>query len=208
MPATISTNDPNGLGYQTGYFAGAQGAPLDQVFFNAAFAGHINSNKIYKEAYNCNIIGDCTMSTWLESFGGVEYDCHPEYTMLEYNGFRHQIRAKVGTTIPAYPGTGTITLSAQDHFVSGNYVLPQVGNTIALTPRGFLAEVIAVTHTAPDTTTITVLQRSATAAAQVIAAGDEMLVLSGSVLADCACPTGQFNFMDMPIERDISMKLN
>lgn len=204
--ATLTTNDPNGLGYQTGYFAGPLGVPIDQAFFNAAFAGHINTNKIYKEVYNCNITGMCTMSTWLEEFGGVSYDCHPAYTNLEYNSFRRQIRANVGTTIPTRAvGTGTITLSNKDHFVSGAYVLPQAGQTIALTPRGFLAEVILVTHATAFDTIITVRQRSTTAAAQVIAAGDEMLVLAGSILTDCVCPTGQFNFRDLPLEIDLAM---
>lgn len=206
MAATISTNDSNGLGYQTGYFAGPVGTPVDQAFFDAAFAGHINTNKIYKEAYNCNITGMCNMSTWLEEFGGVSYDCHPSYTNLEYNSFRRQIKAKVGSTIPTRAGgTGTITLSTADHYVSGAYVLPQVGNTIVLTPRGFLAEVTAVTHATGFDTVITVKQRSTTAAAQTIAIGDEMLVLQGSILTDCVCPTGQFNFRDLPLEIDLAM---
>lgn len=205
MAGTISTNDPNGLGYQTGYFAGPAGAPVDQAFFNAAFAGHINTNKIYKEVYNCNIVGECNMSTWMETFGGIEYDCHPVYTNLEYHGYRRQIKAKVSVVIPTRAGgTGNITLSNSDLFVSGAYVLPQAGNTIALTPRGFLAEVTAVTQATIDTT-ITVRQRSTTAAAQSIAAGDEMLVLQGTILTDCVCPSGQFNFRDLPLEVDLAM---
>ena len=205
MAGQISTNDPNGLGYQTGYFAGPVGTPVDQAFFDAAFAGHINTNKIYKEAYNCNITGMCTMSTWLEEFGGVSYDCHPSYTNLEYNSFRRQIKAKAGSTIPTRATTGTITLSTNDHFVSGAYVLPQVGNTIVLTPRGFLAEVTAVTHATGFDTVLTVRQRSASAAAQTIAEGDEMLVLQGTILTDCVCPSGQFNFRDLPLEIDLAM---
>lgn len=205
MPGTISTNDPNGLGHQTGYFSGVQGAPIDQTFFNNAFAGHLDTNKIYKHAYNCDIVGMCNASTWLDEFMGYETDCNPAYSLLEYNGFRSQIRASVGVTIPTSATTGIITLSNKDHFVSGAYVLPQVGDAIALTPRGFLADVTAVTHTGANTTTITVRQRSATAAAQVIAAGDEMLVLAGSILTDCACPTGQFRFRDLPTEHDLAM---
>lgn len=206
MAGTLSTNDPNGLGYQTGYFAGPVGTPVDQSFFDAAFAGHINTNKIYKEVYNCNIVGECTMSTWMEEFGGTSYDCHPKYTNLEYNSFRRQIKAKVGVTIPTRAGgTGNITLSNSDHFVSGAYVLPQVGNTIALTPRGFLAEVTAVTHATAFDTVITVRQRSSSAAAQTIAINDEMLVLQGTILTDCVCPTGQFNFRDLPLEIDLEM---
>jgi hypothetical protein len=205
MPATVTTNDPNGLGYQTGYFSGPVGQPIDQAFFDTAFAGHINTNKIYKEAYNCNIIGACTMSTWLEEYGGVEYDCHPAYTLLEYNGFRYQIRANAGVTIPAYPSTGNITLSAKDHFVGGNYVLPQIGNSIATAPSGVLVDVTAVTHATAYDTVITVRQRPGTTGTIVIPSGAEMLVLSGSILTDCVCPSGQFNFRDLPLEHDLSM---
>lgn len=203
--ASITTNDPLGLGYQTGYFSGPVGTPIDQAFFNIAFAGHINTNKIYKDIYNCNIIGDCTMSTWMEEYGGAEYWCHKAWTNLEYNGFRRQIRASVGTTVPAYPSTGTITLSNKDHFVSGRYVLPQVGQSIVLTPSGNLADITVVTHASGFDTVLTVVQRSRTAGTQTIAAGDEMLVLAGSILTDCVCPTGQFNFRDMPLEIDLTM---
>ena len=205
MPATITTNDPRGIGYQTGYFAGPVGAPIDQAFFDTAFGGHLNGNKIYKDVFNCNLVGDCTMSTWLEEFGGVEYDCHPAYTLLEYSGFRYQIRAKVGVTIPAYPATGNITLSNSDHFVSGAYVLPQVGNSIATAPSGRLVDVISITHATAFDTIITVRQRSGTTGTIVIPINSEMLVLSGSILTDCACPTGQFNFRDMPLEQDVAM---
>jgi hypothetical protein len=211
MPRTVTTNDPRGLGYQTGYFAGVIGDAVDQAFFDKAFAGRINENKIYKNAYNCNIIGETdlansNMSSWLEEFGGVEYDCHPAYTNLEYNSIRHQIRASLSTTIPTRAGgTGTIKLSNKDHFVSGQYVLPQVGNAIVLTPSGFLADVTQVTFATANDTTITVRQRSTTAAAQSVVAGDEMLVLQGAELQDCAIPTGQFNFRDLPTEIDLQM---
>lgn len=204
MAGTLTTNNPQGLGYQQGYFSGPVGTPIDQDFFDLAFAGRINENKIYKEAYYCNIVGDCTMSTWLEEFGGVEYSCYPEYTLLEYTSVRHQIRAAANTTIPAAPATGTITLSAKDHFVSGAYVLPQVGNTIVLTPSGQLAEVTLVTHATANDTVITVRQRG-TAGAQNVLLGDEMLVLAGRELDDCECPEGQFNLRDLPTEIDLNM---
>lgn len=206
MPATVTTNNPQGLGYQTGYFAAPIGAPVDQNFFNNAFAGHINTNKIYKKVYNCDIVGECTMSTWLEEFGGVEYDCHPAYTNLEYNGFRRQIRANGGSNIPAYPSTTTIRLSAKDHFVSGAYVLPQIGNSIVTAPNGILVDVTDITHATGFDTLITVKQRIGGTTAFTIPDGAEMLVLAGSDLSDCACPTGQFNFRDMPLEIDLAMK--
>lgn len=205
--ATVTTNNPNGLGYQTGYFSGPVGTPVDQAFFNAAFAGHINTNKIYKEAYNCNIVGDnySTMTTFLEEYGGYETDCHPAYTLLEYNGYRHLIKEKVGVTIPAYPATGTITLSNSDHFVNGQYVLPQVGNSIVTAPNGVLVDVTVITHATGFDTTLTVRQRAGTTGTIVIPINAEMLVLEGAIIADCACPTGQFAFRDLPIERDVAM---
>lgn len=205
MAAGISTNDPNGLGYQQGLFSGPLGTPIDQTFFDAAFAGRINTNKIYREAYNCNIIGECTMSSWLEEFMGYETDCSPEYTLLEYNSKRQQIRSLYAGSIPANPSTGFIYLSPKDHFVSGAYVLPQVGNTIVLTPSGKLATVTVVTHSSANDTRLTVVLRAGQTGSVTFAAGDEMMVLSGSEIADCACPTGQFAFEDLPLEHDLEM---
>lgn len=206
MPGTVSTNNTNQLGFQTGFFSGPLGQAVDQSFFDAAFAGHINTNKIYKEAYNCNIVGECTMSSWLEEFMGFETDCHPKYTLLEQYGQRQQIRINGGVVIPTKAnGTGNIRLSGKDHFVSGNYVLPQQGNLIVLAPNGDLAKVITVTHATGNDTVLAVQLISSTAAAVSVPDGAEMLVLSGAEIADCACPTGQFAFDDLPLEQDINM---
>ena len=205
MAASVSAADTKGLGYQTGYFAGPLGSPIDQTFFDQAFAGHININKIYKEAYNCDIVGMCNMSIWLDEFMGYETDSYTNYTLLEYYGFRGQITASGASTIPAYPSTGTITLSNSDHFVSGAYVLPQKGNSIALTPSGQLATVTDVTHATANDTVITVQLRDKNATAQNVADGDEMLILQGSEMSDCGCPAGQFNFRDLLIEQDVAM---
>jgi hypothetical protein len=203
--ATVTTNDPNGLGYQTGFFSGVEGSPVDQSFFEQAFEGHINTNKIYKEAYGCNIVGMCNSSMWMEQFMGVETDCYPDYTLLEYNGRRMQIREKNGVTIPAYPATGNITLSNSDQFVNGAFVLPVVGNLIVLPPSGNLAVVTAVVHATAYDTLVTVRQVSHTAGSQVIPANADMMVLPGAEIADCACPTGAPRFDDLPIEHDLSM---
>lgn len=209
MAATISTNDTNGLGYQSGYFSGTPGTPIDQTWLNAAMAGHFNTNKVYKDAYNCNIIGEdfSTMSTWMDEFGGIDYTCYPNFTNLEYNGFRRQIRSSSAgeIVVPAYPGTENITLSSKDHFVSGQYVLPQVGNSIVTAPSGKLVDITAVTHATANDTIITVKQRSGTTGTITIPGNAEMLVLQGMILTDCACPTGQFNFRDLPLEIDLSM---
>lgn len=205
MPGSISTNDSNGLGYQQGYFSAPVGQAVNQEFFDAAFSGRINENKIYKQAYNCNIVQMCNMSSWLEEFMGYETDCHPSYTLLEESGYRRQVKAKAQATIAAYPSTSTITLSNADHYVGGQYVLPQVGNSIVLAPNGELAEVTAVTTATANDTTITVRLRSKTASAVTVPIDSEMLILEGAMLSDCNCPTGQFKFKDLPVEHDLEM---
>lgn len=205
MATTLTTNNPRGLGYQDGFFSGTPGTPINQDWFDSAFAGRINTNKIYKETYQCDIIGECTISTWLDQYTGYETDCNPEYTLLEKSGIRQQIRVAITVTIPAYPATGNITLSTGDHFVSGQYVLPQVGNTIVLAPNGAFATVTAVTHATANDTVITVRQRAGTSGTAVQTVGNELLVLSGSEIADCACPTGQFAVRDVPYEHDLAM---
>jgi hypothetical protein len=51
-----------------------------------------------------------------------------------------------------------------------------------------------------------VRQRDATAVAFTLAVGDKLLVLSGSRIADCACPDGQFSFPDLPIIHEVAME--
>jgi len=205
MAGTITTNNPNGLTPQTGFFSAPVGTPINQSFFDAAFAGRINGNKIYKETYNCDIIGTCTMSTWLDEFMGYDTDCFPAYTLLERYSLRQQVKAKLTVTIPAYPATGLFTLSAQDHFVNGNYVLPQVGNSLVLAPNGNLADIITVTHATANDTVLTIRLRPSVVGTNVVNAGDTAYVLSGSTIEDCACPTGQFAVEDLPLEQDVKM---
>lgn len=205
MATAVSTNNPLGLGYQNGYFSGPLGEPLAQGFFNSAFAGRINSNKIYKAAYHCNLVDECTMSTWLDEIMGYETDCFPDYTLLETYGDYQMV--KVGTTVvvAAWPAITAIHLDDNSHFVNGAYVLPQVGNTIVLTPIGELAEVTAVNLASAGDSIISVRLRNHAAAAQTVTAGDELYVLTGATIEDCACPTGQFRVRDLPIEHDVSM---
>lgn len=205
MAATITTNDTNGLGYQTGFFSGPVGAPLAQDFFDAAFAGRINTNKIYKEAYHCNVVGECTMSTWMDEYMGFETDCYPAYSLIETSGQYNQVKVQNTKIIRAYPAYSNITLANNSQFVSGAYVLPQEGNTIVLTPVGELAKVISVAIASTGDPIVTVQLRNTAATDQTITEGDELLVLSGSEIADCACPTGQFAVNDLPIIHDLSM---
>lgn len=189
---------------QTGLFSKNDGQPVDQEFFDAAFAGRLHSDPIYKEAYNCNITQLCTMSTWLEEYMGYEYDCNPAYSLIETNSTTEQIKVKTAVTIPTNPSTGVIALDPNSQYVSGNYILPQVGNTL-VSPNGVLMDVTAVSFPSANNATVTVKIRDTNAAAVALAVGDELLVLSGQFLGDCECPTGNFSFQDLPIVHDLQM---
>lgn len=206
MATTLTTNNPLGLGYQTGYFSGPVGAPLDQTFFNAAFAGRINNNKIYKEAYHCNLVDECTMGTWMEEMMGYEVDCFPAYTLLETYGQKHMVKIEETVVIAAYPTTTVVRLADDSYFVNGTYILPQVGNTIVGTPTGKLVDVVSINLASSGDAQITVRQRLGQTGTFTLTAGDELLVLAGSVVADCACPTGQFRVNDLPVEIDLAME--
>ena len=195
------------MGFRTGYFSGDVGTPVNQYFFDAAFAGRINENKIYKESYHCNLVQLCGMSQWLDEYMGYDTDCHTAWTLLETYDRLDQITISENATIPQYPGTVALHLDGNSTFVGDQFILPQVGNTLVTTPAGVLVKVTAVNKASADDIIITVQQKDTTGntGAQTVLAGDKMLVLSGSEIADCACPTGQFRFPDMPIEIDVEM---
>lgn len=207
MAATITTNNPLGIGYQTGIFSGTPGQPIDQAFFNAAFAGQINANKIYKAAYHCNIIQQCGLSEWMEEFGNTSTDCFPEYSLVETYGEYNMVKIASAATIPQYPGTVALVIDTSSTFINDQFILPQVGNTLITTPNGALVKVTAISQASGAAQTITVQQRDTTGntGAITIAAGDELFVLAGSEIVDCACPTGQFAVPEMPIITDLKM---
>lgn len=207
MAASISTNNPHGIGYQTGLFSGTPGEQINQAFFNAAFAGRINENKIYKNSYHCNIVQYSGMSQWLDEFMNVSSDCHPEYSLIETYGDYQQIKIAADATVPQYPGTVALHLNPNSVFVGKQFILPQVGNTIVTSPNGVLVKVTAISQASADDVTVTVQQKDTTGntGPQAVKAGDELLVLSGSDIADCACPTGQFAVPDLPVITDLKM---
>ena len=205
MATTMTSNNPQGIGYQTGMFSGPVGEPLDQDFFDAAFAGRINNNKIYKEAYHCNLVDECTMGTWMDEMMGYETDCFPEYTLLETYGQYQLVKIATTVTIAAYPSTTSVHLDDNSYFVNGTYVLPQVGNTLVGTPTGKLVDVVSLNLASSGDAIIVVRQRAGQTGTFDLTAGDELVVLAGSMISDCACPTGQFAVNDLPIEIDLSM---
>ena len=200
MPATVTSNY-----LQQGQFSGPLGTPITQGFFDAAFAGRIDENPIYREAYYCDIIGKCDISEWLDEFTASDTDCNPAFSVLESHSLNQQIQVQTTVVVPVYPGTANIKLAANSHYVSGAYVLPQIGNSIVLSPTGELAKVTALVHATANDTYITVQLRNTSATAQTVTAGDRLMVLSGSEIEDCACPTGQFAFNDLPIEHELEM---
>lgn len=207
MPGTLTTNNALGIGYQTGLFSAPVGEPITQHFFDAAFAGRINENKIYKESYHCSIVQMCGMSQWLEEYMGYDTDCFDAYTLLETYGELNQVKISQNATVPAYPATTTLHVDTSTTFVGDQFILPQVGNTLVATPNGTLIKVTAVNFASSADITLTVQQKDTTGntGSFNIVAGDVLLVLSGSEIDDCECPTGQFAFHDLPQEIDLRM---
>lgn len=195
------------LGVQTGLFsAGPSGEVITQHFFDAAFAGRINENKIYKESYHCNIIGKCGLMEWMEEFMGYETDCYTEYTLLETFGYNRQVKIDTQAVVPQYPGTVQLHLDTSSQYVNGQFILPIVGNSLVL-PNGILVKVTAVNQASATDAIITVQQRDTTGntGGYTILAGSALYVLSGAEIEDCECPEGQFRFPDLPVETDLRM---
>lgn len=190
---------------QTGLFSANPDTVINQDFFDATFAGRLHADPIYREAYNCNITGLCTMSTWMEDYMGYETDCNPAYSLIETNSRTEQVKVKTNVTVAAYPAVTAIAIAAASHYVGGVFVLPQEGNTLVF-PNGVLAEVTAINVTTANNTTASVVLRDPNAAAQNLVAGNDLLVLSGSFLGDCECPTGGWRFPDLPIIHDLEME--
>lgn len=181
---------------------------LNQTFFNAAFAGRLSANPIYKETYWCDIIGEVGLGTFLDEYTGWDTFCYPTFSNVEYNPYRDQTKISLQGIVPAYASSpNTVTLSIDpttSQFVSGAYILPGVGDTMVAPPYGAFLEVVAVN---PSTNpSVTVRHRSTSGAALTIPANSQLKVLSGKYLADCECPSGQFRVPDLPIVAALTMK--
>lgn len=183
---------------------------LNQTFFNAAFAGRLSANPIYKETYWCDIIGEMGLGTFLDEYTGFDTFCHPAFSNVEYDPYKDQIKITAqAASIPAYatsPNTVMILLdTSYSQFLLSSYILPQVGDTIVAPPYGALLEVVSVTPGggAPN---IVVRHRSTSGAAFSIPGASVMKVLHGKYLADCECPSGQFRVPDLPVVTNLTMK--
>lgn len=200
----MSSNNPLSISPQTGFFSGPVGEALNQEFFNAAFAGHLNENKIYKQAYHCNIIQTSGMMEWLDQFMGFETDCFDAYTLIETYGFDRFIELEADVVVDNYPNLTTLELIPGNAYTGNAYLLPQVGNTIVL-PNGELVKVTSIGTASTLDPKIVVQPRNPNFTDYQLRDGDRLLVLSGSEIEDCDCPTGQFRVPDAPYEVDLNM---
>lgn len=190
---------------QQGLFS-PNSATLNQTFFNAAFAGRISANPVYKETYWCKIIGEMGFGTFLDEYTGFDTFGFSSFSNVEYNPYYDQVKvSSAGATVPAYPSTVAIPVDVAASQFYATYILPQVGQTLVLPPYGALVLVTAVTPNG-SSPTVTVRHLSTTGTEIVLAAGAELKVLTGKYLADCACPTGPFRVMDIPIVQALAMK--
>lgn len=195
------------MAYQTPYFSAPVGEPITQQFFDAAFAGRVNENKIYKEAYYCNLVTMCGMSQWLDQYMGYDTDCYTGWTLLEKYGQQKQVKLSEDVVIPQYPATVTAHIDANSVYVNKQFILPQAGNSLLTPPLGTLVKVISISQASADDVTMVLQQRDTTGntGAYTISAQNPIYVLTGSEIEDCECPTGQFRFNDLPKEIDLRM---
>lgn len=198
---TVTTNNSRGLAPQTNQFTLPAGAGV----FNTAYASRLTGDPIIRAKYYSDIVGRCGISSWMEQFGDVQTDCFTDVSLFEYNSLRQQIKVKTGTTIPAYPATGTIAIDTSDHSLGGQYVLPRIGNSLILPPSGKIVDITNLVHATANDTVLTVRHRAQVSGTSTLIAGDEPFVLTGSFIEDCACPTGTLILQDSPIEHENGM---
>jgi hypothetical protein len=201
MPATLPK-------IQNGFFS-PNGSPINQTFFNAAFAGRLSGNPVFKETYWCNLVEDIGFNAFLDEYTGWDTFGYSSFTNVEYSPYYDQVKiTNAAATVPAYSaGTNTVVVpidTTKSQFYA-TYVLPQVGQTVVAPPYGALLEVVAVTASG-GTPSMTLRHRSTTGAQFVIPAASEMKVLIGKYLADCDCPSGLLRVPDLPIARPLTMK--
>lgn len=201
MSATI----PGGALPKTGKFAVPTGVRLDQQFLDAAYASRFSEDPIFRKHYYCNLIGQANFGTWLTENMGYAESCFTEYSLLRHYPVDRIVRLSnvAPVVVAANPALTELPIAAGSHYVSGAYVLPQIGDGILLPPNGVIATVTDITY-GVNTTVIEVRLPVGVAAVTVPIAAD-IIVLTGKELADCDCPTGQMVLEDAPIEQPITM---
>lgn len=183
-------------------------SPLDATALTTLLAGRYSQDKVIKEFYWCKIIEDQNLFAFLGEYMGKDTSCFPNFSVVQHDYLYDQI--KLGATgapftLAAYPTTTVLPLDVAASQFGGAYILPQVGNSVAVPPYGELFEVTAVNASGGSPTVSVKHRNPAGVAITGIVAGQEMVVLAGKYLADCACPDGSFRIPGMPTVYDLSM---
>lgn len=200
-----SVPGPGGSMPRTAEFSAPAGVLLDGAFLRAAQASRYSLDPVFRKHYYCNLIQRNSFGLWLTENMGYAETCFKDYSIIREYATDNLVRLSNASAvvIPASPGTATLSIAAISHYVSGNYVYPQVGDALLLPPNGDIAIITAVTA-GVNTTTLTVRLKASTTSV-TIPANSDVIVLTGKQLADCDCPTGRIRLQDAPVEQAIKL---
>lgn len=200
----------------TPIFGGAFSAPnatevTRQLLVSDYLLPYMSADPVIRKEYWCSVVGQCTFGTWLTENMGYGETCWDNYNIV--HRYPADQIVKLGNVapivVPAYTaGTNTVVipLPTGEHFISGKYSLPNVGDGLLLPPQGQLAIVTAVSKGTANSHTITIRQQIGGNVAITIPALAEVVVLGAQEIADCQCPSGQLNFEPDFVEQQIIMK--
>jgi hypothetical protein len=143
------------------------------------------------------------MLGFMETIYGRGTATRAKMAFQQYDIQRRQVKIAAGGpfTVPAYSaGTNTVVLpiDVTTGQKSAKFILPQIGEFLAVPPEGALLEITAVVTTG-GTPSMTVRHQSTTGAALTIASAQECMLLTGKQIADCNCPTGMPRFPGDPL---------
>lgn len=200
IPAPYGPSMPN-----KGQFSAPIGVAQDGAFLNAAQASRYSLDPVFRKHYFCNLIQQCNFGTWLSENMGYAESCYKNYSIVREYPTDNIVHLKnpAPIVVPVSPGTITLPVANNSHFVGGAYVYPQVGDGLLLPPDGTVAVITAITP-GVNATTLTVRLRNSTVAVTIPANAD-IIVLTGKQLADCECPSSRIRFENAPIEQALSM---
>lgn len=191
-----------------GSLSGSQ-TPTKMVNLLDVYAYNLSLDKqIYQHVFN-KVIRPAPINRLFETIMGRGTSSLSNFTVRVNDIPRMQI--KVGSSgtppyvVPTGGGTVVIPLNVAAMQITGNYILPQVGEYIIAPPTGIELEITAVTPTGA-TPSITVKHVNNTAANLSIAAGQELMFMTGKAIADCDYPRGFTRFSGAPRNFDYAMK--
>ena len=196
---------PNGSMPVQPQFSLPTGVLLNGQFLRAAQASRYSNDPVIRKHYYCNLIKNHTFGVWLTENMGYAETCFENYNIVREYATDNLVKLSNAApiVIPASPGTATLPISANSHYVNGNYVYPQVGDALLLPPNADIAIITAITP-GVNTTTMTVRLKASTVSVTVPALAD-IIVLTGKQVADCECPTGTARLENSPVEQQIKL---